>query len=166
MRSCLLAIALAVAVPFAGAAGADELADGFTEADVNGDGALNADKYLAAVVTAFAARDTDRDGFLTPEELPEAPAEAPARIDRNGDGVISVGEGAADRIVRFFDADTTDASALGRWMTRLQNRVVGLTNALANTTDAEKRKRREKVVATRRARPADAPALPPLPRRR
>lgn len=33
-------------------------------------------------------------------------------------------------------------------------------------TDAEKRKRREKVVATRRARPADAPALPPLPRRR
>lgn len=33
-------------------------------------------------------------------------------------------------------------------------------------TDAEKRKRRHRVVAQRRARPADAAALPPLPRRR
>lgn len=106
MRPYILAIALAASVPLAGPAGADELAEGFAEADVNGDGALNADEYLAAVVTAFAARDTDRDGYLTPEELPEAPPEALARIDRDGDGRISIGEGAADRIVRFFDADT------------------------------------------------------------
>jgi len=105
MRSYLLAGALAMTIPFAGPAGADELTDGFAAADVNGDGALNADEYLAAVVNAFAARDGDRDGLLTPEELPEASPEALARIDRNGDGVISVGEGAADRIVRFFDAD-------------------------------------------------------------
>lgn len=106
MRPYLLAIALAAAVPLAGGTGADELADGFAEADANGDGALNADEYLAAVVTAFAARDGDRDGLLTAAELPEAAPEALARIDRNGDGAISVGEGAADRIVRFFDADT------------------------------------------------------------
>ena len=67
LRRDLLAIALAVAIPLAGQADADELAEGFAEADVNGDGALDADEYLAAVVTAFAARDTDRDGYLTPE---------------------------------------------------------------------------------------------------
>jgi hypothetical protein len=73
---------------------------------VNGDGVLDADEYLAAIVMSFAARDTDRDGLLTPAELPEASPEALARIDRDGDGMISVGEGAGDRIVRFFDADS------------------------------------------------------------
>jgi len=97
----LFALAVALAAP----SGADELSDGFGEADVNGDGRLNADEYLAAVVTAFAGRDEDRDGLLTPSELPEAAPEDIAAIDRDGDGVISVGEGAGDRIVRFFDAD-------------------------------------------------------------
>ena len=86
LRRDLLAIALAVAIPLAGQADADDLAEGFAEADVNV--ALDGDEYLAAVVTAFAARDTDRDGYLTPEELPEASAEALARIDRDGDGRI------------------------------------------------------------------------------
>jgi Ca2+-binding EF-hand superfamily protein len=102
----LLIAAVLGATPVAGPASADELADGFAEADVDGDGRLDADEYLAAVVLSFAARDEDRDGLLTSAELPEASAEGIARIDRDGDGMISVGEAAGDRIVRFFDADT------------------------------------------------------------
>ncbi|MGM0583919.1 MAG: hypothetical protein ACQEUZ_04655 [Pseudomonadota bacterium] len=36
---------------------ADEPADGFAEADANAEGSLDADEYLAAVVTAFAGRN-------------------------------------------------------------------------------------------------------------
>jgi Ca2+-binding EF-hand superfamily protein len=103
-KSLVLALIATTSLP--GIAVADELAEGFAEADVNGDGALNADEYLAAIVTSFAVRDTDQDGLLTAAELPEATPEGLARIDRNGDGMISVGEAAGDRIVRFFDADT------------------------------------------------------------
>lgn len=106
MRSRLLASAIVATLAFAAPVAADELADGFSEADVNGDGALDVDEFVAAVVTSFVARDTDGDGFLTAAELPEASREAIARIDRNGDGRISFGEAVGDRIVRFFDADT------------------------------------------------------------
>lgn len=71
-------------------AGAGELAEGFGEADVDGDGGLAADECLAAVVTALAARAGDRDGVLATEDLPGASPEAPA---------------AGDRIVRVVDAD-------------------------------------------------------------
>jgi len=101
-----LVLSVIATISLSSAATADELAEGFAEADVNGDSAVNADEYLAAVVTSFAARDTDQDGVLTAAELPEATPEGLARIDRNGDGAISVGEAAGDRIVRFFDADT------------------------------------------------------------
>lgn len=69
MTPRLLASAMVAALALAGPAAADELADGFAEADVNGDGHLDADEFLAAVVTAFAARDEDRDGLLTLPEL-------------------------------------------------------------------------------------------------
>jgi Ca2+-binding EF-hand superfamily protein len=105
MLTRLAALALVAAAPLAPPAWADQLADGFAEADLNSDGSLNADEYLAAIVTEFATRDTDRDGRLTRAELPEASPAALSRIDRNGDGMISIGEGAGDRIVRFFDAD-------------------------------------------------------------
>jgi hypothetical protein len=96
----MLSLAMGVAP-----ASADELSQGFAQTDRNGDGRLNADEYLAAVVMSFAARDNDRNGLLTRAELPEASPGGIARIDRNGDGMISVGEAAGDRIVRFFDAD-------------------------------------------------------------
>lgn len=107
MLRTLVAVILSAGLCCAGPAAADELATGFAEADVNGDGVLDADEYLAAIVTSFAARDLDRNGLLTLAELPEATAAGIARIDRNGDGMISLGEGAGDRIVRFFDADAS-----------------------------------------------------------
>ncbi len=107
-----LAITLLASLALAGAANADELADGFSEADQNGDGGLDVDEYLAAVVTAFAARDTNGNRLLTAAELPEASRQDLARIDRDGDGRISVGEAAGDRIVRFFDADANNNGLL------------------------------------------------------
>jgi Ca2+-binding EF-hand superfamily protein len=105
MTSRTVIVALVACLVGSSVAMADELAVGFSEADLNDDGSLDVDEYLAAVIKTFATRDSNGNRLLTASELPEASPQGFSRIDRNGDATISVGEAAGDRIVRFFDAD-------------------------------------------------------------
>lgn len=97
-------LALGAAMLTAGPAAADELAEAFAAADVNGDGYLDVDEYVAAVVVRFAEHDENGDGSLSPEELPEADPAEFEEADRDDDGVLSLGETVGDRMMRFFDA--------------------------------------------------------------
>jgi Ca2+-binding EF-hand superfamily protein len=84
----------------------EELKAAFMEADLNGDGVIDFDEYGAYMVNLFAVVDTDRDGYLMPEDLPDVTAEEFAAIDRNGDGRISLGEAVGEKVIEFFDIDT------------------------------------------------------------
>ncbi len=83
-----------------------ELRAAFDKADVNSDGHVDVDEFVGYFVTLFGTYDTNNDGFLTPEELPDVSQEEFNDVDRNGDGKISLGEGIGARIVIFFDSDT------------------------------------------------------------
>ncbi len=83
-----------------------ELRAAFDQADVNSDGHVDVDEFVGYFVTLFGTYDTDNDGFLTPEELPDVSPEEFNDVDRNDDGKISLGEGIGARIVIFFDSDT------------------------------------------------------------
>jgi hypothetical protein len=86
----------------------EEIASAFNEADLNGDGVLEIDEYVAYMVNLFASLDKDRDGFLLMADYPETPPERFQLFDRNGDNKISLGEGVGGKVVEFFDADVND----------------------------------------------------------
>ncbi len=85
-----------------------EIQAAFNEADLNGDGILEIDEYVAYMVNLFASLDKDRDGFLVIAEIPETPPERFRQYDRNGDNKISLGEGVGFKVVEFFDADVNN----------------------------------------------------------
>ncbi len=78
----------------------------FGEADTNGDGMLSKAEMMAQaqakmtlragnrIDRMFSHKDTNNDGLLSPEELRGKfdPAKAFARLDKDGDGVISAQE--------------------------------------------------------------------------
>ena len=86
----------------------EEIGAAFNEADLNGDGILEIDEYVAFMVNLFASLDKDRDGFLVIAEIPETPPERFRQYDRNGDNKISLGEGVGFKVVEFFDADVNN----------------------------------------------------------
>ncbi len=86
----------------------DEIAAAFKEADLNGDGVLEIDEYVAYMVNLFASLDKDRDGFLIRADIPETPPERFRLFDRNGDNKISLGEGVGGKVIEFFDADVNN----------------------------------------------------------
>jgi len=86
----------------------EEIQAAFNEADLNGDGILEIDEYVAFMVNLFASLDKDRDGFLVIADIPETPPERFRQYDRNGDNKISLGEGVGFKVVEFFDADTNN----------------------------------------------------------
>ncbi len=86
----------------------EEIGAAFKEADLNGDGILEIDEYVAYMVNLFASLDKDRDGFLVIADIPETPPERFRQYDRNGDNKISLGEGVGFKVVEFFDADTNN----------------------------------------------------------
>jgi hypothetical protein len=86
----------------------EEIGAAFNEADLNGDGILEIDEYVAYMVNLFASLDKDRDGFLVIAEIPETPPERFRQYDRNGDNKISLGEGVGFKVVEFFDADVNN----------------------------------------------------------
>ncbi len=91
-----------------GAATDNEIASAFKEADLNGDGVLEIDEYVASMVNLFASLDKDRDGFLIIADIPETPPEQFRLLDQNGDNKISLGEGVGGKVVEFFDADVNN----------------------------------------------------------
>lgn len=99
--------ALAAALLLPAAALAQDLPAAFAAADVNGDGVLNVDEYVAATLHRVAELDAagNADGMLSPDEIPGVNLVDFTDADRDGDGLISPAEAAADRLILFFDAD-------------------------------------------------------------
>ena len=133
----ILALTTAAALPAAAlqASGPDggEMQNRFFQADTNGDGVVSHDEMLTRAQDRFAEWDTDGNGFLALEELPrempgmgkrrmrhhesgEGDGEAKrkptrmrfmARLDNDGDELLSLDEFTAPMIKRFkrVDAD-------------------------------------------------------------
>ncbi len=86
----------------------EEISAAFQEADLNGDGVLEIDEYVAYMVNLFASLHKDRDGFLIIADIPKTPPEQFRLLDRNGDNKISLGEAVGGKVVEFFDADVNN----------------------------------------------------------
>ena len=88
----------------------DTMRKAFAEADVNRDGFINIDEYIAHVIYVFRQVDTNRDGFLTEQEVMAFTTTHRPQLfkaaDRNGDGKLSVGEAVAAKVIDFFEIDT------------------------------------------------------------
>jgi hypothetical protein len=89
----------------------DTMRKAFAEADDNKDGLLNIDEYIGHVIYVFRQVDTNRDGFITEQEVMVVftTAYRPQLFkaaDRNGDGKLSVGEAVAAKVIDYFEIDT------------------------------------------------------------
>ncbi|SFI51357.1 EF-hand domain-containing protein [Albimonas pacifica] len=102
----LIGAALGLLAP-PGLAAAAEVETAFAAMDANGDGMLDVDEYVAAVVHRFGELDADDDRMLTATEIGEVDRDAFVAADRDGDGELSLGEAVGDRMIRFFDADSS-----------------------------------------------------------
>jgi hypothetical protein len=73
--------------------------------DVDNDGSMDIDEFVAYEIDLFVGADKNRDRFLSPQEagVPEAQFRA---ADRNSDGRLSVGEAVASKVIDFFEIDT------------------------------------------------------------
>ena len=104
------AAALALALLPAGAAADDRLRAAHATADVNGDGHVDVDEYVAYFVRAFRELDTQNKGYLVPSDFRTLDRARFNAADRNGDGRISLGEAIADRIIIFFEIAGDDGT--------------------------------------------------------
>ena len=116
-----LVIAAVGAATLIGSAGAQqvnevELRKAFAIADVNGDGYIDVNEYVAQVIYIFRQIDVNKDGSITVQEWAAYnPGYSPERFksaDRNGDGKISLGEAVGAKMIEFFDIDTNRDGAI------------------------------------------------------
>jgi len=95
------------------AAWADEPAKGFdpraafAETDKNGDGQIDHEEFYERLVDVFFSADTNKDGFLSPEEYQRLPFSGAFKdADTNGDGRLSLPEFVRIRFRQFEAADS------------------------------------------------------------
>ncbi len=108
IASCtLLAAALVGGTAFAQQAAVREeaVAAAFKSGDVDDDGSMDIDEFVAYQIGLFANADKNRDRFLTAQEAGVAEVQFRA-ADRNGDGRLSLGEAVASKVIDFFEIDT------------------------------------------------------------
>lgn len=84
----------------------EDLRKAFAAADDNKDGVINIDEAVGDAILIFVSLDKNRDKYLSKDELPGYDPNRVQRADRDGDGRLSVGEVASDRVWEFFEADT------------------------------------------------------------
>jgi hypothetical protein len=84
----------------------EDLRKAIAAADDNKDGVINIDEAVGDAILIFVTLDKNRDKYLSKDELPGYDPNRVQRADRDGDGRLSVGEVAADRVWEFFEADT------------------------------------------------------------
>ena len=108
--AAVLGAALPMQAVEAQQASTDAVRKAFAEADVNKDGVLNIDEYIANVIYVFKQADRNGDCFITEQEAAAFSANYnPALFkaaDRNGDGKLSLGEAVAAKVIDFFEIDT------------------------------------------------------------
>jgi Ca2+-binding EF-hand superfamily protein len=119
MRLILLVLAAAI-VALAAPAGrsqgkpAYDVRAAFAEADANGDGVVDRAEFVDREVEVFYAADTNKDGYLSPEELERGVVVSQdfKQADRNGDGRVSLSEFLWARDKLFDEADTNHDGVL------------------------------------------------------
>ena len=86
-----------------------EIRKAFAAADVNGDGYIDVNEFVANTIYIFKQMDANHDGFVTLQEWtsynPGNNAEHFKAADRDGDGKLSLGEDVAVKMIEFFDID-------------------------------------------------------------
>lgn len=120
MRSLLVSLPLAVIVAMsAGVAPADgqqtayDVKAAFAETDTNGDGEIDLCEFHSRMVEVFYATDTDKDGFLSPQEYNRLPLASDFKAaDLHGSGRISLHDFVAVRYRQFVEADRNHDGAL------------------------------------------------------
>jgi hypothetical protein len=109
----MAASAMAAALTAGAAAAAPseaQLREAFAAADVNDDGVVDVDEYVAYFAAAFRRMDSSGKGYLTLDQFSNPDAARFASADRNDDGRISMGEAIAERMIVFFDIASNDGS--------------------------------------------------------
>jgi len=84
----------------------------FQTTDLNGDGVVDREEFHRRMMDVMLLSDTDKDGMLSPAELPGVDADAFAGADRDGDGMLSTEEFIDARFVDFEAADLDDDGTL------------------------------------------------------
>ena len=80
--------------------------------DKNGDGKIDREEFHQAVIEAFFFRDTNKDGYLSVEELTVMTPEASTVLRNKPDGKISLPEFLNAMHKDFTAADTNDDGVL------------------------------------------------------
>jgi Ca2+-binding EF-hand superfamily protein len=120
MRLLLPSLLLAISVAaFTGVARAGDqqkpydVKAAFAEADTNGDGEIDLCEFHERVVEVFYNADTNKDGFLSPDEYARLPFSGDFKdADHAGKGRISLHDFVAVRYRQFVEADTNHDGAL------------------------------------------------------
>jgi Ca2+-binding EF-hand superfamily protein len=116
LPSLLLVISVAVLAGVARAGDAQKPYDvkgAFAETDTNSDGEIDLCEFHARVVEVFYSADTNKDGFLSPEEYRRLPFSGDFKdADLHGSGRISLHDFIAVRYRQFVEADSNRDGAL------------------------------------------------------
>ena len=108
--SACCAAALGLAASATGAAADDRLIAAHAAADVDGNGHVNVDEYVAYFVAAFRRVDAQNKGYLVPADLQNVDQARFNAADRDGDGRVSLGEAIAERMIVFFEIAGDDGT--------------------------------------------------------
>jgi hypothetical protein len=79
----------------------------FKAADKNGDGRLGREEFQHAAIEGFYFRDTERKGYLTADQLPEASPDAFKTANVQRDGRLSLQE-EVNALLKDFEAADVD----------------------------------------------------------
>jgi hypothetical protein len=113
MRRHGIALALAALLPFAQSAGAGSAApDPLAQTDRDADGRVDRREFHERQTEVFFLADRDKNGTLSPDELPGLTPERLAAADRDKDGRLSLAEFQEARAADFLEADADHSGAL------------------------------------------------------
>ncbi|MGH6920880.1 MAG: hypothetical protein ACREJ0_24630 [Geminicoccaceae bacterium] len=84
----------------------------FATTDLNDDGVIDREEYHRRMMDTMLLADTDKDGTLSMDEVPDADPAAFQAADRSGDGMLSNDEFMDARFDDLEAADQDDSGTL------------------------------------------------------